>query len=545
MGAVLAQGPSGSDLIFAYEFRSVAMSESPLARQDWIFAVFCAVILLLHLASWSGYPPDVDPINFMVALGGYDVTIDAPHAPGYPLYVLLGKAASVLVGPASAYQAVNLAALMLTGLLLYLVGRRHRMPWVGAVAAALWMTHPLVWAATTVQESYVSDALFGTTLVWACLSPHSRWQRSGLIVAIFIGFGLVRPVSCAMLFPLAVVASVLAEHRGRPPLHLRSLLPSVLAPAAAAIVGVLFAYGATVVLAGGFETYREATTRVMGQAFSSMSVLGGAPASAHANMLARLGSWMLMCTAPLAVATAWVLWQRRQAVDADHTLGTANADRLNPGQQAGTDPHDQAWPTAAYLILLAAWAGPAIGFYALIYFLKPTYLLITLPAIEIGCALMIMKLRLRHHAVMLAAGIVAAQLLFYHGGLIQRPDPLFRITRQAHERTDMAWMSLQRDLQQRCDARDPLLWISHERLPLYVLRLIPREADVAVMPPGDIQARLLDPSAMRWSEQTWTQWPAHATHLCIVSPDGVRRLDAESDKRWSTMAQRLRELAAR
>ena len=52
----------------------------------------------LHLLVGARTPSEWDVANFLLALDDFDLTQHRPHPPGYPLYVLLGRAAAWLCG---------------------------------------------------------------------------------------------------------------------------------------------------------------------------------------------------------------------------------------------------------------------------------------------------------------------------------------------------------------------------------------------------------------------------------------------------------------
>lgn len=83
---------------------------------------------MLNISAWPAHPPDIDPINFISALHHYDVSSNAPHAPGYPLYVGLAWLAQHIVETAHAYQFVNLAMLISTSLLGFFWFGNDRIP---------------------------------------------------------------------------------------------------------------------------------------------------------------------------------------------------------------------------------------------------------------------------------------------------------------------------------------------------------------------------------------------------------------------------------
>lgn len=431
--------------------------------------VASAVIAILHRLAWSNYPSDVDPINFTVALRHYSVAEDAPHPPGYPLFVLAGRLASRPFGENHAYQAVNLLMLLAAGWFIYATLRRFGARLVGLLCALLFMTHPITLAATVVPEVYISDAFFGSAIAFSVLRRNGRsTSRAVQALAIFVALGLFRPASCAMLWPLAVGGTALFCPAPR--------WKTAVVVGIAAGIGAAGAWAMTVYLAGGLPTYRAATDRVMGAAFRASSVLGGAPVSAHLKMLLKLGAWLVMLGLPgLLVA----LFAKR----------TNRSARI---------------PIAA-LAVLVLWIAPPLGLYALVYYLKPTYHLIYAPCLMLPLAwgLVTMGSRWpRSIPLGLAAAIVGAQLVFFFGAPSRTPAQLFRLTRPYFAGQDRGMAGLAARLHEIPKVGTLVLWVGDLVLPTYALRTVGHTDDTGIMREDNRNASYFDPDTMRWAPST-------------------------------------------
>lgn len=388
-------------------------SESP---RLWLGGLALALfaMALLHISAWSSHPPDIDPINFLSALRHYSVSNDAPHAPGYPLYVGLAWLAQHPLGATYAYQSVNLAMLLGTSLLLTYIGAQLDSIQAGSVAAVLFAAHPLIWAATVIPECYIVDAFGGAALV-ACGLAVSRGEKRSLALFIALEFmlGLMRPTSCLLLLPAGLAAIWLsgAAHGDLPAIRWRRILIAAGGTAPA----LLTAYLLTVMLAGGPTLYHAAADRVMGQAFRSSSVLGGAPLRAHAAMVAHLLTWFAFWSAPVLLALA--LYVRRGCTSNGFAMG----------------------------LLTSSWLLPALAFYTLVYYLKPTYQIIFQPALCLLLGWSITHLarnRLQSIAITLAVLLALGQGFFWLGNE-RLPQPLYRLTHHYFNARDTAWDRLE------------------------------------------------------------------------------------------------------
>jgi hypothetical protein len=176
-------------------------------------------------------------------------------------------------------------------------------------------------------------------------------------------------------------------------------------------------------------------------------------------------------------------------------------------------------PTRA-LPVFAAWCLPAIAFYATVYYLKPTYHLIYLPAPLIATAWLVYRLaasRRAADAIMLAA--VAAHVAFFAAGP-RWPQPLYRLTLGYLERQSEATarlVGLVGDLDRR---RTLLVWVDHSELSLYALRLLRDAPPVLVYVPGQRALQRLVPWSMAWAPAGDTVAPGIDTLVLVHLRNG-------------------------
>jgi hypothetical protein len=446
-----------------------------LTREGWqarwaalVLTLFLAAVGALHMAVWVEHPPDTDPLNFRAALTDYDVGHDRPHPPGYPLFVGLGRLFALAVGPAHAFQAVGLMLMLAAALFLYAALAARGLRWVGLGAAVLLASHPLAWSATLAGESYMADAAFSCAVFWVATARRGR--PVALVTALFLMMlllGLFRPVSVVLLACLAL-ACIWSGEDAR--VRRSRLLAGTLAVAAAFLV----AYGLTVAVAGGMAVYREATGRVMAASFRGVSVLGGAPVAVHAQMVAKLVGWALALALPaLAV---WALLALRT--------------RRDPPVPR---PAQRLWR------IVVAWVAPPFCFYASVYYLKPAYQLIYLPAFLLAFAWGVARLCERGRGglgVAVVACLAALQLAFFFANG-NWPQPIQRQTYAYLKRQDDASAKLVAFL----SGMPPgarVLWLGHGELNVYSLRLVPQVGRVAVYDETRQTLQLLDPGRMDW-----------------------------------------------
>jgi hypothetical protein len=155
-------------------------------------AALALVFAVAHLPYLATSLEDIDSVNFALGVRDFDVAAHRPHPPGYPVYIVLGKAAAAITGAVSgaAQSVVEAKALAMLSLLagvlaiwwLYVVFASLRRSTSGqppldvaAVAAtAVTVSCPLFW---TLAVRPMSDlpGLAAALAAQACLML--AWQR--------------------------------------------------------------------------------------------------------------------------------------------------------------------------------------------------------------------------------------------------------------------------------------------------------------------------------------------------------------------------------
>jgi hypothetical protein len=203
-------------------------------------AVAGVAVLVLYLLTLAPTTAMWDASEYIVAA----YTLGIPHPPGNPLFVLLGRVASLLPFGSVAVRVNLLAALCSAGsaAIWFLVAERVLARWldvrwtryVGAsVAALLSATAFTVWNQSVVNEKVytVSLAFFAVvswlTVLWCDDPDGSRADRLLVLIAYLIGLGYANHPAGFLVGP-AVTVAVLAR-RPRTLLRWRLLVAGVLA----------------------------------------------------------------------------------------------------------------------------------------------------------------------------------------------------------------------------------------------------------------------------------------------------------------------------
>jgi len=162
-----------------------------------------------------------DSVNFALALERYDLTLHQPHPPGmFVLYVFAGRMLDKVVGdPNAALVTLSLLASAASAVLLFWLGRAWFDREIGAIAAFLFLSSPLMWFQSEVALSYMPECFWVLAIAIACgaaggfvEAPPAVFYLSALLVGASSG---IRPNTLFFLFPLWVFVALLGVTQGQ------------------------------------------------------------------------------------------------------------------------------------------------------------------------------------------------------------------------------------------------------------------------------------------------------------------------------------------
>jgi len=206
------------------------------------------VVLVGLVTAFSRWPfqatllDSYDAVNYALALDHFDMRLGQPQAPGYPLYIVLGRAFNLLFNDHRA--ALVWLSTVFSGLAviaIYLIGREMFGRRAGLIAALLLAASTLFWYLGEVAAPYTTD-LFASALVgWLCYRlARSPGRAIVWVGAITLGLvGAFRVQTLMFLLPLFLFA-----------LRNRSWKAII---SALIVVGVVFGcfFGPAVMVSGG------------------------------------------------------------------------------------------------------------------------------------------------------------------------------------------------------------------------------------------------------------------------------------------------------
>ncbi len=220
MGAKAPRAAAGHALPsckLARMFHGFASSLAGVSRGN---RVLLGGLLLYGVALWVLRPLtpfEQDEVLFLRALEKYDVAKHAPHPPGYPLYIGIGKVLRALISdPVTALQLVSVAAAMAALLFAWLLARRAGATRGEATAAAMIIAAAPTWLFhAAVGFSDVPGTAVALAATWALLSALDRPTVLPLAGVAVAAAAAVRPQLLLVLFPLGVAVLVVTARRGR------------------------------------------------------------------------------------------------------------------------------------------------------------------------------------------------------------------------------------------------------------------------------------------------------------------------------------------
>lgn len=342
------------------------------SRHDTALAAIAAFAVLVRWSDRAQFLMTWDSHTFALALERYDVNGLRPHAPGYPVYVALGRLANAVVRDANdAFIAISLLACAAGVVLTYVIGRRLADRAVALAAMLLLLAAPLVHVHAVTANSYAADVAFSTLVAVVALWGHAA--PSPRRVAVLAGvFGLavgVRQSLALFMGPLVAWAAL------APPWDLRTQARRLLPAAAVGVaVGLLWFLPMTR-LSGGLAVWRRANALQSEVVFEHPVWRDGWPMlEVNADRMALYLQWELAILLPTLLALLAVAAVLRLVRG-----GAPLALRAPPR------------PARDALVFLALWGLPPLVFYLTVYSgygNGPSgYALILLPPLFLACCL--------------------------------------------------------------------------------------------------------------------------------------------------------------
>jgi len=189
---------------------SLALREANGARAFQASVLVLALVFLaLHLPYLPASLEDLDSVNFALGVRDFDVAHHQPHPPGYPVFILLAKAARVVT--ASEARALALVSILAGALGVLAMGAlfgrldRDRGPSAWSTAAAgVAMTAPMYWFTAARPLSDVSG--LAAALAVQAMTLYAGTSRALAVAAFCAGLAAgLRSQVLWLTVPLLIV----------------------------------------------------------------------------------------------------------------------------------------------------------------------------------------------------------------------------------------------------------------------------------------------------------------------------------------------------
>lgn len=287
-----------------------------------VVVLLAAAFLFAHLAFLPPTPTGVDAANFVLGVRDFNIADHRPHAPGYPVFMALGKTSRAVMARFPGAFATGLRRVETNALAMWsavfgaiIVFSLRQFFWAiepddrrAVAAAALTIACPLLWFNAIRPMSDISGLSAALAAQALTMTAFRRGRaalpeaRAWLVLAAFItglAIGLRSQVTWLTL-PLLSFVSIDHARRARE----RSLVYV----AAALIIGTLLWGIPLVVMSGGPAAYAAALTAQASEDISSGTMLVTAPGlrAATAALIRMAYPWADKYVAVLIVGLASV-----------------------------------------------------------------------------------------------------------------------------------------------------------------------------------------------------------------------------------------------
>lgn len=364
-------------------------ASNSFARRDWLTTVVIFVAAVaMRVPYRSALAYHWDSAQFALAVRNYNIALSEPHAPGYFLYVILGRLVNIFVGdPHSSLVWISVVFGSALAAVIYLLGVAMFDRRTGVAAALFAMTSPQVWFHSCVALTYVVDGFLVCVMVlvcWRAMQRSGTWADAVVIGVLLALIGGVRQQTVPAL--AALIGFTFWRFKER---RLAKLLLGALV---ALGLGVAW-FVSMVKTSGGLAIYLEIVRRHA--AFNAPATLLGGGWNAFATNVSFVA---LACGTGLTVGAGMLIGALF------YRIGWMDDERRKAWRRA----HGTALLTLSVWLLPMLLFGTAIGFTK-----QPGYVLSYLPVFLLLTGLVTAHLRRRGAFVIATAAVCVVNVLMF------------------------------------------------------------------------------------------------------------------------------------
>lgn len=187
-------------------------------RSRTVLVGLLLITLLSRLPFLSTVPFNGDSVHYLLAMERFDLAQARPHPPGYPLYVLAGKAARLIAG--DPHRALVLLSVLASVVAVWGVARLGAA--MGSRAVGLWAgvllaVNPMFWLHGELALPYAVEAAGAILVALAAWECHTRpgGRRAMVLALSFSLAGGFRPTVLPLLAPVFLFGLARLDWRDR------------------------------------------------------------------------------------------------------------------------------------------------------------------------------------------------------------------------------------------------------------------------------------------------------------------------------------------
>lgn len=170
----------------------------------WVPWALAAAVLATRLPYLAHAYTEVDEYQFGAALADFDVRVDRPHPPGYPVFIVLGRIVRlVLHDPVRSLTALSALACVGATLLVARLARRYVGERESYLAALLFAANPVVWITSLRALTELTGVCATLAALVLFLGGDERRSTARLVAGALVGAAAVgiRSASCFVVLP--------------------------------------------------------------------------------------------------------------------------------------------------------------------------------------------------------------------------------------------------------------------------------------------------------------------------------------------------------
>ena len=167
------------------------------------FVIFIVIFAVYIFTAYPTIAPYRDSGDLIAA--GY--TLGIPHPPGYPLYSILGKIATILIPWGNIAYKINLVSIFFAAVTVAIITIVFDSILAGTIAGLMFGVSNAVWSLAHVSEMYTLSAFFAVLLVYILLKTSGQKTNLTLSIkylllsAFVFGLGLSSHPTLILLLP--------------------------------------------------------------------------------------------------------------------------------------------------------------------------------------------------------------------------------------------------------------------------------------------------------------------------------------------------------